>query len=89
MEPKEESVWIYDPSFPLAIVGCIIYGLIFLIITYLTFIKYRAWYFSVVVVGGAVELLGYASRVYSTKHQTELVRPASGTCSINQKRPVA
>ncbi|KAF5962642.1 Rtm1p-like protein [Fusarium bulbicola] len=46
----QDSIWMYDPSFPLAVVGTVVYGIIFLAITYLTLIKYRAWYFIVVVI---------------------------------------
>lgn len=64
----------YNPSFALAIIGTIIYGLIFITISYLTLIKYRAWYFIVVVIGAAVEVAAYSLRSYSTQNKTELVR---------------
>lgn len=73
----EDSIWMYDPSFALAIVGCVVYSLLFVAITYLTFIRYRSWYFTVVVVGAAIEVAGYVSRVYSTKNQSELVSMAT------------
>lgn len=69
----DTTIWPYSPSFPLAVVGCIIYALLFISITYLTWIKNRAWFFSVVVVGAAIEVGGYVCRVYSAKHQTVLV----------------
>ncbi|KAK5987911.1 Protein RTM1 [Cladobotryum mycophilum] len=68
----DQVVWMYDPSFPLAIVGTIVYGIIFLAIFYLTIIRYRAWYFTVVVVGAAIEVAAYILRAYSTKNQTVL-----------------
>ncbi len=74
MADKSESVWMYHPSFPLAVIGAIVYGIVFLAITYLTIFKYRAWYFSVVVVGAAIEVVAYSTRVYSVKNQSELVR---------------
>jgi uncharacterized membrane protein len=67
------DVWMYNPSFALAVIGTIVYGLIFIAITYLTFFRYRAWYFTVVVVGAAVEVAGYVLRAYSAKNRTILV----------------
>ena len=72
---EDDTVWVYEPNVPLAIISSIVYGLLFIGITYLTFIKYRAWWFSVVVVGSAIEVAGYVLRVYSAKNQSELVRP--------------
>lgn len=63
----------YDPNFPLAIIGSVVYGLIFIIITYITCIKYRAWYFTPVVVGAAIEVGAYVSRAYAVKNQSEIV----------------
>lgn len=81
----EDSIWMYDPSFALAIVGCVVYSLLFIAITHLTFIRYRSWYFTVVVVGAAIEVAGYASRVYSTKNQSELVSIAiCPWCTLNK-----
>lgn len=71
---EDESVWMYSPSLALAILGSAVYGIIFLVITYLTCIKYRAWFFTVVVVGATVEVVAYVLRAYSAKYQTELVR---------------
>ncbi|KAL6352876.1 hypothetical protein LRP88_13349 [Fusarium phalaenopsidis] len=51
----KESIWMYNPSFALAIIGTIVYSIIFLVISYLTLIKYRAWFFIVVVIGSAIE----------------------------------
>lgn len=67
-------MWMYKASLPLACVGAAVYGLIFLAITYLTTIKYRAWYFMPVVVGAAIEVVAYIMRAYSVKNDTELVR---------------
>jgi ABC-type uncharacterized transport system permease subunit len=71
---EETVVWLFEPSFPLAVLASILYGLIFLALFYLTVIKYRAWYFTCVVVGAAIEVVGYAMRSYSAKFQTMLVR---------------
>lgn len=72
MADEEISVWMYNPSFPLAVLGAVIYGIVFLAITYLTLIKYRAWYFTVVVIGAAVEVVAYVTRTYSVKNQSEI-----------------
>lgn len=70
---ENETVWMYDPSIALAIIGSVVYGIIFLAITYLTCIKYRAWYFTPAVVGAAIEVGGYICRSYSVKNQSEIV----------------
>jgi hypothetical protein len=70
----QESIWMYDPSFPLAVVGTVVYGIIFLAIAYLTLIKYRAWYFIVVVIGSAIEVAAYNLRIHSVQNQSEIVR---------------
>jgi hypothetical protein len=64
----------YSPSFALAVLASILYGLVFLSIFYLTFIKHRAWYFTCVVVGAAIEVAGYGLRCYSIKNPTTVVR---------------
>ncbi|RBR24086.1 uncharacterized protein FIESC28_03199 [Fusarium coffeatum] len=66
------SIWMYDPSFPLAVVGTVVYGIIFLILAYQTLIKYRAWFFIVVVVGSAVEVAAYNLRIHSVQNQSEI-----------------
>jgi branched-subunit amino acid ABC-type transport system permease component len=73
---EDHDVWMYNPSFALAVIGAVVYGLIFMAIAYQTFIRYKAWYFTVVVVGAAVEVAGYILRAYSAKNRTILVRPA-------------
>ena len=70
----DDIVWMYNPSLALAILGSVVYGLLFIAITYITFVRYRAWFFTVVVVGAAVEVAGYVLRAYSASHQTALVR---------------
>lgn len=69
----EDSKWVYEPNVPLAIIGSIVYGVLFIAITHLTFIKYRAWWFTVVVIGSAIEVASYILRAYSAKNQSELV----------------
>ncbi|EWG42071.1 hypothetical protein FVEG_15388 [Fusarium verticillioides 7600] len=68
----QESIWMYDPSFPLAVIGTVVYGIIFLDIAYLTLIKYRAWYFIVVVIGSAIEVAAYSLRIHSVQNQSEI-----------------
>ena len=70
---EQTSVWMYNPSFPLAVIGAVVYGIVFFAITYMTLIKYRAWYFSVIVVGAAIEVAAYIARVYSVKNPSEIV----------------
>lgn len=70
-----ESIWMYDPSFPLAVVGTVVYGIIFLAIAYLTLIKYRAWYFIVVVIGSAIEVAAYNLRIYSLTNTADAFCP--------------
>ena len=77
MADDSDSEWLYNPSFALAILATILYSFTFVWIFYLTVIKYRAWFFTCVVVGAAIEVVGYALRCYSVKKQTDVVRPAS------------
>ncbi|KAM0740620.1 hypothetical protein ACQRIT_005804 [Beauveria bassiana] len=72
MSNEDRSIWAYNPSFPLAVVGCIVYSLLFVAITYTTWIKHRAWFFSAVVVGAAIEVAGYVCRAYSAHNQSVL-----------------
>ncbi|KAH7151907.1 RTA1 like protein-domain-containing protein [Dactylonectria estremocensis] len=68
-----DSVWMYNPSFALSVIGTVVYGIIFLIISFQTLIKYRAWFFLVVPIGAALEVVAYILRTYSTKNQTALI----------------
>ena len=70
---NDQVVWLYNPSFALAVLATVLYGISFLWIAWLTLIKYRSWYFSCVVFGAALEVAGYAVRAYSTQAQTEVV----------------
>lgn len=71
---EDQVVWMYPPSLALAILATILYGMIFLTLFYQTIIRYRAWFFTTVVIGAAVELAGYILRSYSAHNQTQLVR---------------
>lgn len=74
MAEAPDTVWMYTPSFPLAVLASVLYGLVFIWIFYLTVIKYRAWYFTCVVIGAAIEVAGYAMRCYSIKNPSQIVR---------------
>lgn len=74
MAQPTQSIWMYSPSFALAVLASILYGVVFIWIFYLTVIKYRAWYFLCVVIGAAIEVAGYALRCYSIKNPTQIVR---------------
>jgi len=78
---EEEPVWQYPPSFALAVLALVIYSIIFLWIFFTTVIKYRAWFFTTVVIGTAIEVGGYAARSYSAKNQTNLVSNELWTCT--------
>ncbi|RGP69352.1 hypothetical protein FSPOR_4741 [Fusarium sporotrichioides] len=68
----QQSIWMYNPSFPLAIIVTVIYSSIFLVLAYQTLIKYRAWFLIVVVVGSAIEVAAYNLRIYSIQNQSEI-----------------
>ncbi|KAJ3497985.1 hypothetical protein NLG97_g1481 [Lecanicillium saksenae] len=87
MSNDDTSIWVYSPSFPLAVVGCVVYCLLFIATTYTSWIKHRAWFFSTVVVGAAVEVAGYVCRVYSAKNQTVLA-PYVLTLTLTVLAPV-
>ncbi|EAQ90374.1 predicted protein [Chaetomium globosum CBS 148.51] len=55
MADEVTSIWPYDPSFPVTVLATALYGIVLFAIFYLTIIKYRAWFFTTIVVGTAVE----------------------------------
>lgn len=67
------SIWSYDPKLAPAIVFAVLYGLVFIYITYLTFFRYKAWYFTVVPIGAAIEVAAYVLRCYSGQNPSVLV----------------
>jgi hypothetical protein len=73
--PGEDDsiIWQYPPSFALAVLALVLYSIIFLWIFFTTVIKYRAWFFTTIVIGTAIEVGGYVARVYSVKNQTNIV----------------
>ncbi|KAH6637176.1 RTA1 like protein-domain-containing protein [Chaetomium tenue] len=87
MADEVVSIWPYNPSFPVTVLATALYGIILLAIFYLTIIKYRAWFFTTVVVGTAVEVLGYALRCYSIKQPTQ-VAPFAASHSLIVLAPI-
>ncbi|KAK7955016.1 RTM1-like protein [Apiospora saccharicola] len=80
--PKDWSVWLFEPSLPLAIVGTVVYTLVTIWISHLTCYKYKAWYFVSVPIGGLCQVTGYAMRAYSTQHHQDIGVFASSTSLI-------
>ncbi|KAF4879086.1 Protein RTA1 [Colletotrichum siamense] len=79
---EDWSVWLYEPSLPLAIVGTIMYTAVFVWITYLTAFTYRSWYFVCVPIGASLEVVGYAMRCYSTQDHQNIGVFATSTSLI-------
>ncbi|KAK5652746.1 hypothetical protein OQA88_9599 [Cercophora sp. LCS_1] len=87
MADEEINVWMYNPSFALAVLATILYSFVFFGITYLTLVKHRAWFFTCVVIGAAMEVAGYALRCYSIKSPS-LVGPFAASLSLVVIAPV-
>ena len=85
MADEIETVWMYTPSFALAVFATVLYGLVFLYSFYLTVIKHRAWFFLCVLVGAAVEVIGYSLRCYSIKAPTAVVQPLATPLTLQNK----
>jgi hypothetical protein len=71
--PNPDSIWLYNPNFPLAIVGAVLYSIPMVIQLYLTVLKYKSYYFIPVLIGACLEVGGYIARAVSIKQQTEIV----------------
>lgn len=56
----------YRPSFALSILGAVLFGLAFFGHSYRLY-QYRTWYFSPVMLGTAMEVVGYAFRLQSSQ----------------------
>lgn len=69
----DESIWLYSPSFALAIVVAIIYAVPTFILAWQTFIKYHSWFFLCVLIGSALEVAGYSVRAVSAKRLSDIV----------------
>lgn len=69
-----ESIWTYDPNYPVSIVFGVFYAIPMFVQGYQTFIRYRSYYFWVVFVGAFLEVGGYAARTVAIKHLDQIVR---------------
>jgi hypothetical protein len=69
-----ESIWTYDPNYPVSIVFAVFYAIPLFVQTYQTFIRYRSYYFWVVFAGALLEVGGYAARTVAIKHLDQIVR---------------
>ncbi|KAK6851040.1 hypothetical protein PG995_009691 [Apiospora arundinis] len=79
---QDWSVWLFEPSLPLAIVATVVYTIATIWISYLTCYRYKAWYFVCVPIGGLCQVTGYAMRAYSTRHHQDIGIFATSTSLI-------
>ncbi|KAF2072622.1 hypothetical protein CYY_006060 [Polysphondylium violaceum] len=63
-EYKYPNLHGYEPSIPLASIAIAAFSLVTIVLFVLT-VKFRKWYFMVAVIAGAVEVLGYGTRIMS------------------------
>ena len=68
-----DSIWLYNPNFPLAIVAAALYAVPMLIQFWQTVFRYKSYYFIVVFFGALLEVAGYTARAVSVKNYTEVV----------------
>ncbi|KAJ5784971.1 RTA1 like protein-domain-containing protein [Penicillium pulvis] len=61
------SYYRYDPSLPVAIVAAVLYSIAF-ILTFIQWIRYKAWIWAIMVVASAMEAVGYIGRCISTQN---------------------
>ncbi|OAA51759.1 RTM1-like protein [Metarhizium rileyi] len=88
---KDKDVWMYNPSVALAIIGTVVairphfhsHHLLDVLP-----VQSMVRYFTVVVVGAAVEVAGYVLRAYSAKNRTILVVPFVLTLNFTVLAPV-
>ncbi|KAK8062543.1 hypothetical protein PG997_014640 [Apiospora hydei] len=80
--PEDWSVWLFEPSLPLAIVATVVYIIATIWISYLTCYRYKAWYFVSVPIGGLCQVTGYAMRAYSTQNHQDIGIFATSTSLI-------
>src|ERR1700753_3380577 len=71
------SIYFYDPSFPLCIVAAVLYLIPAIILLYLTCVRYKSWYFICVPIGCFLETAGYIARAVSVKNVESIVRTPS------------
>jgi hypothetical protein len=70
---EPDSIWLYNPNFPLSIVFAFVYLIPTAILSYQTIFKYRANFFIVVLVGAVLEVAGYTVRAVACKHLDQIV----------------
>ena len=68
MGPHDASVIIYGytPALALAVVGAVTFG-ISTLLHLVQLVRYRTWYFATIIVGAAMEVVGYIFRALSSK----------------------
>ena len=84
-DSEEINLWPHSPSFALAVMATVLYGLAFLWTTFLIF-RHRAWFFLAIAVGAAIEVAGYAMRSYSIKNPTMMVSLSQASCPVSAAR---
>ncbi|KAJ5808786.1 RTA1 like protein-domain-containing protein [Penicillium riverlandense] len=60
----------YNPSLALAIVAAVLYSIAF-VLTFIQWIRYKAWVWVVMVLASAMEAVGYIARCISVQHVTK------------------
>lgn len=70
---NSDSIWLYSPSFALSIVAAVLYSIPMALQFWQTVIRYKAYYFIVVLVGACLEVGGYAARAISIKQSSQIV----------------
>jgi hypothetical protein len=73
------SIWLYNPNFPLSIVFAILYSIPFTIQFIQTLFIYKSYYFIPVLFGACLEVGGYIVRAVSIKNQSSIVRRLPGS----------
>ena len=73
-DTQSSSIFLYNPTFALAIVFAVLYLIPLSIQFWQTILKYKAWYFVVVVTGAVLEVSGYVVRAVATKNLSSIVR---------------
>lgn len=73
MAKSDDSIWLYNANFPLAIASAVLYAIPMCIQFYQTIIQYKAYYFVVVLIGACLEVGGYIARAVSIKQSSEIV----------------
>ncbi len=69
-----DSIWLYNPSFSLAVLVAVLYAIPMIIQFYQTVLRYRSWYFLPVLFGALLEVGGYSARAVSVSQPNQIVR---------------